>query len=107
MDPEVETSNCMQDGNGIMADEFYTYVIGPREETPFLNYHIRTLHSESCAFRMNGQTKPCSCCVGSMTFATAENFVNTLLQQPSPQENVQMTFHEIPQTTMIGLTNLG
>ena len=56
----------------------------PKEEPPFSNYLIRTQHLDSCAFRLNGPLTPSSCCVGSMTFATANNVVSGMLQQPGP-----------------------
>ena len=102
--PDVEASNAEQDGKRV--DEFYQYVTGPKEEPPFRNYSIRTRHLDSCAFRLNGPLTPCSCCVGSMTFATADNVVSGMLQQPGPKENITRTLAEMPRPSMFGLNNL-
>ena len=102
--PDVETSNAEQDGKRI--DEFYQYVTGPKEEPPFSYYSIRTRHLDSCAFRLNGPLTPCSCCVGSMTFATADNVVSSMLQQPGPKENITRVLAEMPRPSMFGLNKL-
>ena len=100
--PDVETSNAEQDGKRVD-------VTGPKEEPPIRNYSIRTRHLDSCAFRQNGPLSaltPCSCCVGSMTFAIADNVVSGMFQQPGPNENITRTLAEMPRPSKFGLNYL-
>ena len=60
-------------------DEFYSYVAGPTQGNPFREHWSRTRHLPSCCHREFGAGTSFSCCVGSMSFATAANFVNDML----------------------------
>ena len=69
-------------------DDFYSYVAEPTQGNPFREHWSRTRHLPSCGHRVFGAGTSCSCCVGSMTFATEDNFVNDMLKQPDDEGKV-------------------
>ena len=84
--PEDELSNMERNEKKI--DDFYSYVAGPPEGNPFREHWSRSRHLPSCGHRVFGAGTSCSCCVGSMTFTTADNFVNDMLKQPGHEGKV-------------------
>ena len=103
--PEVEQSNMMQDDK--LVDEFYAYFNG-QVAYPFRDHLLKSRHLETCGFRMNGIRSSCTCCVGAMTFKTADKLVDGILQPPGIplQGKVQKTVTDITASTIFGLDNL-
>ena len=102
--PEDEESNMEK--NEKQIDDFYSYVAVPFEGNPFREHWSRSRHLPSCGHRVFGAGTSCSCCVGSMTFATADNFVNDMLKQPDDEGKVCKNLTDMARPSMIGLSNL-
>lgn len=105
--PVVEEDNEEQTRNRVL--DFHSYLTGSSGETTLRNHLLRTMHLDSCAFRTNGPQTPCSCCVGSMTFSTADEFINGMIKEPSlatpAADKVQKTLTDLPEQSMLGLNN--
>ena len=98
-----------------LIDEFHACVNDPEAVYPICDSDplLRSRNSETCGFRKNGvhtSDTTCTYCARAMTYTTADNLVNGMMQQPvippGPVGKVQKAVTDITPSTMFGLDNL-